>query len=754
MAQSHPFWTSPDFWTIAGSVAAVMVAVAGFLRWFVSGIRKRSGRQPPRGPRRRWVRRGPVITNDRPALTSRFTGRNQVLVGLRGRLQRGRPVVLYGLGGVGKTQAVLAYVARHQRAYDIVWWVRAEQPSTLAGDYARLAYALGLPEHADPDQQVVVSAVRSWLSRHHRWLLVFDNATSDHTLLSLLPDPLGGQVLATSRSQLWPDADVVQVEPWSSAESLAFLDRSLNEASTDNPHSEQDRKALAAELGHLPIALDQAAAFLQNTGWPLARYLEQLRSEPGKLLDLRGLADDERTIAKTWMVALNRLREVRGAEELLTLCAFLAPDDLSRTLPIEGAEVLPDGLRQVVSEQVALERAVLALRRYSFVTATNKTLTVHRLVQAVVRDNLDADGWRVWAGAAVRLIAAAFPKGKLSDPAVWRQCASLLPHALAAANHAQHGEVEPAATSKLLNRAGSYLEARGWFSEAQQALERALALDEATFGPEDPTTANSLSNLGSVLRAQGDLPRARCLLERALAIREASFGADDPRTADSLDNLARVLREMADRSGARALLERALAIREAHLGADDPRTADSLNNLGIALLDLADLKGARGLFERALAIREASLDPNHPEIATSLNNVAEVLHAQGDHGRARSLYERALANYEASLGPDHPTTASTIFNLAAIIAEQGRLDDARVLHERAMAIYEARLGPDHPEIATSLTALAGILAKQGDLARACGDLQRALEISEAALGREHPSTRAVADELARLQDRQ
>jgi tetratricopeptide (TPR) repeat protein len=709
MAQQHPFWTSTDFWAIVASAAGAAAVIGGFLRWVVSTTRQRRGQRV--GPRRRlWLlgRRGPAIANDWPARTPRFTGRSQLLADLRGRLRRGRPVVLYGLGGVGKTQAALAYLAGHQRGYDTVWWVRAEQPATLAGDYARLAHALNLPERGDPDQGVVVGAVRTWLRGQRRWLLVFDNATTDRSLARLLPDPLRGQVLVTSRNQLWPDAEVVWVQPWSLAESLAFLDRSLPAPSTDSPSNEQDRQALATELGHLPIALAQAAAFLKNTGWPLARYMAQLRSEPGKLLDLRGLADDERTVAKTWAVALDQLREIPGAEELLTVCAFVAPDDIPRTLLVKGAEVLPELLRQVVGDQVAYEQAVLTLRRYSFVIATAETLTVHRLVQAVVRHRLTEAQAAVWAGTAVRSVAGLFPSNS-GEVSAWPLCELLLPHALAAADHAERHHAQPEATGWLLDRAATYLQRKARLREARDLFQRALAVTAAALGPDHPPIGAIRNSLGLVLRDLGDLQGAKAQLEHALEIDEAALGPDHPNVGRDRSNLGRVLRGLGDLQGAKAQHERALEITEAALGPDHSSVGIRRHNLGMVLKDLGNLQGARAQLERALEIGEAAYGTDHPAVGTVRSNLGTVLEDLGNLQGARAQLERALTIHEAAYGPDHPRVGIDRSNLGRVLGSLGDLQGAKAQLERALEIDEAALGPDHPMTVVVRNNLANVV---------------------------------------------
>jgi tetratricopeptide (TPR) repeat protein len=335
-------------------------------------------------------------------------------------------------------------------------------------------------------------------------------------------------------------------------------------------------------LGDLPLALEQAAAYLEATATPPAAYLDLLATRARELFALGGQpSDSAQTIATTWTVSLDRLRkEASVAQDLLRLCAFLAPDDLPRTLLEEHPEVLPRRLARAVRDQLGLQQALGGLRRYSLAAVTDQTISVHRLVQAVVRHELNDYQARQWAEAAVALVWAGFPD-EPGDVAAWPAAARLLTHALAAAGHAERLSAAPKRTGALLNQAARYPAGRAEYGQAKGLLERALAIAEAEFGPDHPNTAQGLSNLANVLRDLGELPAARDLHERALAIRQARLGPDHPNTADSLNNLANVLADLGELPAARDHYERALATFEARLGPDHPNTATARHRLAI-----------------------------------------------------------------------------------------------------------------------------------------------------------------------------
>ena len=642
----------------------------------------------------------PPIWNVPHQRNPNFTGRESLLESLQAALASGQPAAvtqaISGLGGVGKTQLALEYAYRYASEYDGVWWVHSEEAATLNADYAALAGPLDLKEKDAADQSVIVEAVRRWLERNTGWLLVLDNAPGRSECAPYLPKGATGHVLITSRDQVWRGvATPLPVEVFDRAESVRFLLRRTGD--TD----EAAAGALAEELGDLPLALEQAASYIEVTGRSLSGYLELFRQRQQELLALGEVSDEySYTVATTWELSFQQVEEAAPvAADLLRLTAFLAPDDIPLALLRNGAEHVPEPLSGAVGDPLELDDALAALRRYSLAQVAEHSLSVHRLVHAVVRERLDDNGRQEWAGAAVKLLNAAFPFDQ-NDPGTWAGSATLLPHALAAAAHTETLAVAPEATAQLLDAVGKYLRVRAQYHEAKTLFERALAIGEETYGSDHPNMAALVNNLGFVLRELGDLEGAQGHYERALVIAEASYEPDHPGVATHVNNLARILWELGDLEGARVRFERALAIFEKTHGPNHPNVATAVSNLGAVLRAQGDLEGARVRFERALAIFEKTHGPNHPNVATAVTNLGAVLRAQGDLEGARAHLERALAIDEKAYGLNHPEVATDINNMGTVLQDLGELEGARAHFERALQIRQQFLGDDHPDTVT------------------------------------------------------
>ncbi len=693
-----------------------------------------------------------------------FTGRETILLHLHETLTRGKRValtqVINGLGGIGKTQIAIEYAYRYFSEYQAVLWMRADSQQSILSSFLEMANLLQLPEQKEQETALIVSAVQRWYRSHPGWLLIVDNADELDLVQPFLPEGQG-QIILTSRSQITRGIadETLPLDVMDAEEGALLLLRCAKRVRSDlslEAISEQElaeAKKLVDTLGGLPLALDQAGAYIEETGCSVAAYLTLYQEQHSRLLKQRGslAKDSPQSVATTWSLSFKKVKQANlTATDLLQLCAFLAPDAIPEEVITKGAASLGPRLSPVASNPINLDKAIAALRAYSLVrrNAAEKTLSVHRLVQAVQRESMTAEKQKQWKQRAVQAVNASYPD--VQDISQWDACERWLPHALVCATWIEQESINMADAASLLNRTGYYLDDRARYAEAEPLYQRALSIRVQQLGPHHPDTAQSLNNLALLYQAQGKYEQAEPLYQRALAIREQQLGPQHPATAQSLNNLAALYQDQGKYEQAEPLYQRALAIREQQLGPQHPSTATSLNNLAGLYQDQGKYSQAEPLYQRALAIREQQLGPQHPSTATSLNNLAGLYQAQGKDEQAEPLYQRALQIYEQQLGPDHPDTATSLNNLAQLYRTQGKYEQAEPLYQRALAICEQQLGLQHPDTAQSLNNLAALYRAQGKYEQAEPLYQRALAIHEQQLGPQHPTTQTIRANYAHL----
>ena len=506
---------------------------------------------------------------------------------------------------------------------------------------------------------------------------------------------------------------------------------------------------LATELGNLPLALEQAAAYITETNASFVAYLEAFRKRRVALLERAGDLVSHDTVAATWAANFEAVENnSSAATNVLRIAALLAPDAIPFELFLDGARALGSSIADALADgdDLAMAEVLRPLARYSLVRvdATLRAFSMHRLVQEIAATAIPQAEQPAYFHRTIGALDAAFPE---VDFATWARCERLVSHVTAILGRIDSNDVVPEAGSRLFNRAGRYLWERGRYREAQAVLERALEVATIALGCDHPEVALSLSHLGNVHFYRGRYADAQALYERGLAIRERAFGPDHPLVATSLNGLASLYKEQGQDDKARPLYERALTIREHALGPEHELVGASLNNLALIHYNQGRYAEAQTLQERALAIRERTLEPDHPDVAASLYNNALVHQAQDRYAEAEAFHRKALAIRERAFGTDHPSVATSLDGLATVYGGQGRVREAQELHTRSREIRERVLGPNHPDVGESLRGLAALHVLEGRYGEAEHLYQRALAIREHAFG---PDSIFVAESLVEL----
>ncbi|MEU6548501.1 FxSxx-COOH system tetratricopeptide repeat protein [Streptomyces sp. NPDC046859] len=633
-----------------------------------------------------------------PARNAGLVGREELLAAVRGLLTGGPaavPVVLHGQGAVGKSQVAVEYAHRFCGEYELVWWVRAEDPALIPHQLARLAMATGVADRTTSPRNAVADLAVELRSRT-RWLIVFDDAADPEAVAGYLPSG-AGHVLITSRSPRWHGlATPVGVDILPRSDSIALLRGRTPWLAVG------DADRLAAALDDWPLALVQAAGVLTTTS--VRHYLEELSRRAGEATDGGKPLDYPWTLAAQIRLSMRRLRaQDPQAVEVLHACALLAPEPF--TLPVlpDGEAARASSMGRVMADRATRNRVLTALQRHGLARVAGGSVHLNRLTQAVIEGRLTAAERAAAAHHASVLLAAAFP-GHAQDPAAWPGWPELLPHLFAIAP----GDLVTDTARVAACEACRYLVDRGGTAAVLPRLESLHRTWTAELGADHPVTRRVTA----------------CLAQAATAV------ADHHR-AFSLD---------------RGLLDQ----QRRELGEDHPDTLRTASNTAADLLDLGRLEEALELARDTVHRYGRVVGEEHPETLTVASTVAAALAGLGRVEESLELAQDTMSRQRRVLGEDHPDTLFTASNMAADLAELGRMDEACALAEDTLRRRRRILGDNHPETLVTASNVAASLAGLGRLEEARRVARDTAERRRLVLGEEHPDTRLSAALLSSI----
>lgn len=636
---------------------------------------------------------------------SEVVGRHRELAALRAAFtdpaRQQRPVirVLTGLGGVGKTSLARAYAQRYLAHYGLVWWVRAEDPEAVPGEFRALLDIVA-PQYAEHAHDPVQAVHAMLANRAGSWLLVIDNIAEPEALRGMLPAAGNGDVLVTSRAGTWPDRQMVlPIQPLAASHAV----RLVTALSGD---SDQDSAAiLGHELGGLPLALAQAACYVAHSALDLAGYLSLYRSRRAELHQQGHAPDYPATVATTWQLAFDQLSS--SAQALLNVLAWYAPDTipLDRLLTCDTDRLmLPEPanglLRPLLTDALHRHRAITELISYGLLTriGAGGSVTVHRLVQAVTADQLAADdSHRAWIDTAAALLDTACPPWARTQVTItslpdMRTMQTLHTHVRTLIEHLHPDQ------PVTLDLRHTLIEWAGLTGDSGRARSLGAALvsdSERILGSDDPATAIARSSLARWTGKAGDASRAQALAATVVENMMHVLGPDDRHTLLARINLARWTGEAGNAEQARELAAAVVEDVQRVLGADDRYTvvarATLAHWMGVSGDAIGAWKAAAVVVEDAQRVLGA--DDRYTLVARS--DLARWVGEAGDVVAARELAATLVADHERVLGAEHRYTLLARANLARWTGEIGNVEQTRMLAGAVLGDFARLYGADH-----------------------------------------------------------
>lgn len=688
-----------------------------------------------------------------------FTGRDHLLTLLSEKLRDATPqrynhrVAVYGMGGVGKTQLAIEYVYRSRGNYHSIFWISsADQAALLSGfqDIARMTGCLPDLAGSNLTPSEVAKAVLSWLQQREGWLLIMDNMDDIDVAVDYLPKMTqGGHTLVTTRNpnHLSIPAEGLEIPVLDKEGAIKLLILRSQIDCTDDPSVTTHASEIVKKLGYLALAIEQAAAFIRSSVNGMVEFLAIYHKSRQRFLQ-RNLPKSHpysNSLAATFLVSYNKVHDDpnygKQATTLLRLLAFLNPDGILVDFLRSGSQGLDDAFRQVIEDEIVFHDALELLQRYSLVTLSqqNDAIIIHRLVQAVIKDELDVNELQTFRENIISVCSLVFPfvddTMTMTDRMKCRRLQSqVLEPAIMAA------EVSSVPVLFLLYKIGTFLLDDGKFQDSERVIRLSVEISTKLFSAEHPDTLVAMSWLAETFRRSGKWDQAAGLNEQVLEGRKRAVGEGHQDTLTAMSSLALTYRFQGNINRAKTMFNMVLEARKRIQGEDHYDTLTSMFYLALTLSDQGELDQAVAMVARVWEARKRLLGGEHPQTLSAMADLAYLWIQVGKYTEAEVMGKKVLEAKKRILGEAHTDTLVSMGILAGALKSQGKLSEAMTLEEKLLETSRQILGDEHPETLIGMNNLAMTLWYQGKRDEAGAMGQKVLETKIRVMGAEHPDT--------------
>jgi tetratricopeptide (TPR) repeat protein len=659
-----------------------------------------------------------IWSNEIPSRNLNFTGRVAELEMMSDNLNTQQPPhlqVIFGMGGIGKTEIAIEYIHRNIDKYEIIWWIRAEHHDRVRDALVKLGQRLELRQATtDSSRDRTITAVLETLQSEARssWLLVYDNAVNPLDLQKYLPASRpGGHIIVTSRQLNWPSyivADGIEISPFTEREAISFLRhrvpglaaRGVREQLTqeEDAHRTSEAGRLAAELGHLPIAVEHAAAYLAETGQSVDEYLTRFAENAHQLFSEKpGDSDLPAPVSGTWAMSTTLLTP--DAEHLFNLCAFFSPEPIAAELfmqDIAGIED-PAGLGEFLSSSHRFRAAASQLHRLSLakVDGARDLIQVHRVVQAVTQGRLRQDRvdmFNAYRAAVDALLAE-------SNPGNPDHSSSDVTYELSLqhleSNHRFLQTQNPGLRALTIGQVRR-LHLRGAHIEAMQFGQEALRVWRERLGEEDLQVLTMSVEVAVAMNVGGRAADAHELILKIRPLLQRCTDDDGYKVFLFCESIYGA--DLRARSQFREALDLDLSILpkfETVFGETHERTLNIRNNIALDYLQLGRFREALETDKRTFEDRRRILGPNDRLTLYSHNAVARDQRSLGLYQESLDTARMVAGAFQAVGGRENRYWLHASEGFATALRKAGHHWDALQESEHVLQRHRDYLGADH-----------------------------------------------------------
>ncbi|KIL57057.1 hypothetical protein M378DRAFT_16498 [Amanita muscaria Koide BX008] len=708
-----------------------------------------------------------------------FTGRDRYLQALKVHFSpkldsERKKFLLYGMGGIGKTQICLKFIEQYgKKWFSDIFWVDASSEHTIELCLRQIAQ-----KHTVDESTLSAESGLEWISCRSDWLLVFDNADGGYQVVEkFIPPGNGGSILITSRDK----GAHLEVTEMGEEEAIVLL---LKAAMIDNNSNvAMTAQKLVAALGCIPLAIDQAGAYVQSCSCGLDYYLALFIKHRAKLMsdkEFNGASLYQYSTYGTWDISIAEIRhraegesipqrlEAESALILLNIFAFLHHDNISGEIFEKAAlnfmakrdEVtnsLPQSISLLDSKMLFLkddgnwdalqfQAGIKLLISFSLIRGNGGMYSIHPLIQTWSRDRIPEGNILNCCKKSRSLLACSVKLDYEEDN--YRFCTLLAPHIKRNDEYAAQWISDEQYCDDQNEIFGFVFDRVGDWNEAEKLYSASLHAREAWLGRDDLDTIHAMHSLASMYRNQGKWIEAESLEVQVMELRMERLGALHPDTLSAMNNLALTYRDRGKWMEAEILQVKVMELRKEKLGALHLDTLRAMNNLAFTYTYQGKWMEAESLQVKVMELRTEKLGALHPHTLNTMSNLAVTYSDQGKWMEAESLQLKVMEGRTEKLGALHPDTLTAMSNLAVTYRGQGKWMDTESLQVKVMELRKEKLGAFHPHTLTAMSNLAVTYGDQRKWMEAESLQVKVMELRKEKIGALHPDTLIAMNNLA------
>lgn len=687
-------------------------------------------------------------------------------------------VPISGMGGIGKSQLAIEFAFKNKEKYSIVKWFQADDTATILASIEQFLVEAGLPIKDEKENNIVINVMHSWMKSNSEWLFIFDNVESQHTIEKFIPQLFLGNIIVTTRNPNWSLYTPLTLKELNDEESATFILKRIRKA--EDSHI----KLLVDRLDGLPLALEQAGAYIYETGLTVAEYIHRFDHYNSQIIRRGNPINYNNTIATTWEISFNKIQlELPNAIKFINICGFFAPDNIRKDFFIRTTGKTSSVVNDLLTSPIEFDDILAILRRFSLIQINNTSFSMHRLVQAVIVDKINIEDQKILVENAWMILSNYIEELEIQRYEVVN--AETFSHILSTVSHLQRLEHFLDNVVKLLHALGVYLIKSGDMGRARELLEGAMKIQNKINSNDSEPIANLLISMGDLNYVLGKNEEAITYFNQASECRNLSANTNVSiwnhlvgallrvgkfQEANEIahkayqvyqeklsvlkfdtiinifNNLGSVFEIESNYKEAEKCYEYLISIMSSIQDFDKPSLASVYNNLGMLNLNTGFSEKAVEYFNLAVEIDKEWLIQDHPNLARDYNNLGLAYYSTKDFHRARKYLNKAL-RIQKKLYSDGYFIATTLSNLGMSLEGLGELDKAEQYYKEALDMSSKTIGIAHPETAKCMYNLGGIYQLKEEYKSAIYYLEGALDIDIKAYTENHLE---VAKDLGKI----